>query len=99
MKQVTVKIGNIDTVVTVVDSKSKKQILTANDIEMDTRAEKAVQAAFKSLEQEDTDNIAAKAADKIENYLNDYNIETIDITFDIEEKINESEIEISPLSL
>lgn len=28
-----------------------------------------------------------------------YNIETIDITFDIEEKINESEIEISPLSI
>ena len=46
MKQVTVKIGNIDTVVTVVDSKSKKQILTANDIEMDTRAEKAVQSAL-----------------------------------------------------
>ena len=43
------------------------------------KIEKAVQAAFKSLEQEDTDNIAAKAADKIENYLNDYNIETIDI--------------------
>ena len=38
------------------------------------KIEKAVQAAFKSLEQEDTDNIAAKAADKIENYLNDYNI-------------------------
>lgn len=46
MKQVTVKIGNVDTVVTVVDSKSKKQILTANDIEMDTRAEKAVKAAI-----------------------------------------------------
>ena len=46
MKQVTVKIGNVDTVVTVVDSKSKKQILTAEDIEMDRRVEKAVQTAL-----------------------------------------------------
>lgn len=50
MKQVTIKIGNVDTVVTVVDSKSKKQVLTPNDIEMDTRAEKAVQAALKKAE-------------------------------------------------
>ena len=41
--------------------------------------EKSVQAPYKSLEQDHTENIAAKAADKIENYLNDYNIETIDI--------------------
>ena len=46
MKQITVKIGNVDTVVTVVDSKSKKQVLTAEDIEMDTRVEKAVKAAL-----------------------------------------------------
>ena len=46
MRQVTVKIANVDTVVTVVDSKSKKQVLTTNDIEMDTRAEKAVKAAL-----------------------------------------------------
>ena len=46
MKQVTVKIGNVDTVVTVVDSKSKKQVLTAEDIEMDRRVEKAVQTAL-----------------------------------------------------
>ena len=46
MKQITVKIGNVDTVVTVVDSKSKKQVLTAEDIEMDRRVEKAVQTAL-----------------------------------------------------
>lgn len=46
MKQITVKIGNVDTVVTVVDSKSKKQVLTAEDIEMDTRVKKAVQTAL-----------------------------------------------------
>lgn len=46
MKQITVKIGNVDTVVTVVDSKSKKQALTAEDIEMDKRVEKAVQTAL-----------------------------------------------------
>lgn len=46
MKQIIVKIGNVDTVVTVVDSKSKKQVLTAEDIEMDRRVEKAVQTAL-----------------------------------------------------
>lgn len=46
MKQITVKIGNVDTVVTVVDQKSKKQVLTAEDIEMDRRVEKAVQTAL-----------------------------------------------------
>lgn len=46
MKQITVKIGNVDTIVTVVDSKSKKQVLTAEDIEMDRRVEKAVQTAL-----------------------------------------------------
>lgn len=50
MKQVTVKIGNIDTVVTVVDSKSRKQVLSVNDIEMDTRAQNAVKAALKKAE-------------------------------------------------
>ena len=46
MKQIIVKIGNVDTVVTVVDPKSKNQILTAEDIEMDRRVEKAVQTAL-----------------------------------------------------
>ena len=46
MKQITIKIGNVDTVVTVVDKKSKKQVLTAEDIEMDRRVEKAVQTAL-----------------------------------------------------
>ena len=46
MKQITVKIGNVDTVVTVVDPRSKNQVLTAEDIEMDTRVEKAVQTAL-----------------------------------------------------
>ena len=46
MKQITVKIGNVDTVVTVVDQKTKKQVLTAEDIEMDRRVEKAVQTAL-----------------------------------------------------
>ena len=46
MKQIIVKIGNVDTVVTVVDQKSKKQVLTAEDIEMDRRVEKAVQTAL-----------------------------------------------------
>lgn len=46
MKQITVKIGNVDTVVTVVDSKSKSKVLTAEDIEMDRRVEKAVQIAL-----------------------------------------------------
>ena len=46
MKQITVKIGNADTVVTVVDQKSKNQVLTAEDIEMDKRVEKAVQTAL-----------------------------------------------------
>ena len=65
MKQVTVKIGNIDTVVTVVDSKSKKQILTANDIEMDTRAEKAVQAALQKAKicNKPVDSIRTQAYD------------------------------------
>lgn len=46
MKQIIVKIGNIDTIVTVVDSKSKSKVLTAEDIEMDRRVEKAVQTAL-----------------------------------------------------
>lgn len=46
MKQITVKIGNVDTVVTVVDPKSKNKVLTAEDIEMDRRVEKAVQTAL-----------------------------------------------------
>ena len=46
MKQIIVKIGNVDTVVTVVDSKSKSKVLTAEDIEMDRRVEKAVQTAL-----------------------------------------------------
>ena len=46
MKQITVKIGNVDTVVTVVDSKSKSKVLTVEDIEMDKRVEKAVQTAL-----------------------------------------------------
>ena len=46
MKQITVKIGNVDTVVTVVDSKSKSKVLTAEDIEMDRRIEKAIQTAL-----------------------------------------------------
>ena len=46
MKQIIVKIGNVDTVVTVVDSKSKNKVLTAEDIEMDRRVEKAVQTAL-----------------------------------------------------
>lgn len=44
MKQIAVKIGNIDTVV---NAKSKNSILSANDIEMDTRAQNAVKAALK----------------------------------------------------
>ncbi|MBP3366240.1 MAG: hypothetical protein J6K96_04515 [Treponema sp.] len=47
MKEITVKIGTVDTLVTVVDSKSKKKVLSANDIEMDRRAESAVKAAIK----------------------------------------------------
>ena len=43
MKQITVKIGNVDTVV---DSKSKSKVLTVEDIEMDKRVEKAVQTAL-----------------------------------------------------
>jgi len=50
MKQVTVKIGNVETVVTVVDAKSKNKILTENDIEMDYRAQNAVKAAIKKAE-------------------------------------------------
>lgn len=46
MKQITIKIGNVDTIVTVVDSKSKSKVLTAEDIEMDRRVEKAVQTAL-----------------------------------------------------
>ena len=46
MKQIIVKIGNVDTVVTVVDSKSKSKVLTAEDIEMDRRIEKAIQTAL-----------------------------------------------------
>ena len=46
MKQITVKIGNVDAVVTVVDSKSKSKVLTVEDIEMDKRVEKAVQIAL-----------------------------------------------------
>lgn len=46
MKQIIVKIGNVDTVVTVVDSKSKSKVLTAEDIEMDRRVEKAVKTAL-----------------------------------------------------
>lgn len=46
MKQIIVKIGNVDTVVTVVDSKSKSKVLTAEDIEMDRRVEKAIQTAL-----------------------------------------------------
>ena len=46
MKQIIVKIGNVDTVVTVVDSKSKSKVLTAEDIEMDRKVEKAIQTAL-----------------------------------------------------
>ena len=43
------------------------------------KIEKAIAAAFKSLNLEDSENIASSSALKIENYLKDYGIETIDI--------------------
>ena len=50
MKTVNIRIGNVDTCVTVVPSKSKKTVLSKSDIEMDRRAEHAVKAAIKRAE-------------------------------------------------
>mgnify|MGYP006916022635 CR=1 FL=1 len=47
MKQLKVKIGNIERVVSVVSSKEKKSVLTPSEIEMDVRAETAVRVAIK----------------------------------------------------
>lgn len=47
MKQLKVKIGNIERVVSVVSSKEKKAVLTPSEIEMDVRAETAVRVAIK----------------------------------------------------
>lgn len=47
MKQINVKIENITTSITVVDSKSKYTILTPNELEMDRLARIAVKTAIK----------------------------------------------------
>lgn len=47
MKQVSVNIGNMATVVTVVDAKSKSAVLTPNEMEMDRLAENTVKSAIK----------------------------------------------------
>lgn len=47
MKQLKVKIGNIERVVSVVSSKEKKSVLTPSEIEMDVRVETAVRVAIK----------------------------------------------------
>lgn len=46
MKQLNIKIGNTPTVITVVNAKSKAEVLTPNEIEMDRLAENAVKNAM-----------------------------------------------------